>query len=66
MARAEQGFAERARDKYVSILTIGDDHVNNHLSDKFVPLCYVSYFINSDRRKLTARYICRTFYTFGN
>jgi len=32
-------------------------HADNNLSDKFVPPCHVGYFINGDRRKLTARYI---------
>ena len=50
-------------DKYVPILTIINGHVVNHFSDKCVPLCYVSYFINDDERKLTAVYIFRTFYT---
>ena len=53
-------------DKYVSMLTIKDDHVDNHFSDKFVPMCHVSYFINSNRRKLSTEYICHTFYTFGD
>ena len=33
------------------------------LSDKFVPMCHVDYFINDDKQKLTDEYICRTFYT---
>ena len=49
-----------------NMLTIRDGHVDNHFNDKFVPLCRVGYFINGDRRKLTARYICHTFYTFGD
>jgi len=48
-------------DKYALMLAI---HVDNHFSDKFVPLCHVDYFINGDERKLTAGYICCTFYTF--
>ena len=40
-------------DKYVPMLAIKDGHVDNHFSDKFVPLCHVAYFINDDRRKLT-------------
>jgi len=38
-----------------------DDHLDNHLSDKFVSLCHIGYFINHDRQKLTTEYICRTF-----
>ena len=37
-------------------------HVNNHFSDNFVFLCHIDYFINDNERKLTAGYICRTFY----
>jgi len=37
-------------DKYALMLAI---HVDNHLSDKFVPMCHVGYFINGDRQKLT-------------
>ena len=48
------------------MLIIRDDHVDNHFSYKFIPLCHINYFINGDERKLTAEYICRTFYTFGN
>jgi len=48
------------------MLIIRDGHVNNHFSDKFVPMCYVGYFINNDKRKLTVGYICHTFYTFGD
>ena len=48
-------------DKYALMLTI---HVDNYFIDKFVPPCLIDYFINSDRRKLTARYIYHTFYTF--
>ena len=51
-------------DKYDPILTIRDGHVGNHFSDKFVPKCHVGYFINGDRQKFTARYICHTFYIF--
>jgi len=43
------------------MLTIRDDHVDNHFSDKFVSLCHVGYFINDDRRKLTVGYICCIF-----
>ena len=39
--------------------------VGNYFSDKFVPPCYVSYFINTDGRKLMFEYICRTFYIFN-
>ena len=60
----KQGFAGRAPDKYVPMLTIRDDNVNNNFSDKFLPLSHVDYSINSDGRKLIAGYICRTFYTF--
>ena len=45
-------------------MAIKDDHIENHFSDKFVPLCYVGYFINGDGRKLKSGYICHTFYTF--
>ena len=51
-------------DKYVHMLTIKDDHVDGHFSDKFVFLCHVRYFINGDGRKLTAKYIYHIFYTF--
>ena len=53
-------------DKYALMLAIRDDHLDNHFTNKFVPLCHVHYFINSDGQKLTVRYICRTFYTFGD
>ena len=46
------------------MLAIRDGHADNHFSDTFVPPCHVSYFINGDKRKLTGRYICHTFYTF--
>ena len=46
-------------DKYVP-MTIRDDHVHNYFNDKFVPLCYVGYFINGDGWKLTDEYICHT------
>ena len=46
------------------MLTIRDDQASNHFSDKSIPLCHVDYFINEDKQKLTAGYICRTFYTF--
>ena len=42
------------------------DYIDNHFNNKFVPLCHVGYFINSDGWKLTVRYICRIFYTFGD
>ena len=35
-------------DKYVPMLTIRNDHINNHFSDKFIPLYHISYFINDD------------------
>jgi len=44
-------------DKYVPILTIRDDYVDNHFSDKFVSICHVDYFINGDGRKLTVGYL---------
>ena len=47
-------------------LAIRDDHVDNHLNDKFVPMCHVYYFINGDGQKLMTEYICRTFYTSKN
>ena len=43
------------------MLTTRDDHVDDHFSDKFVPMCHVDYFINSDGWKLMARYICCIF-----
>ena len=46
------------------MLATRDDHVDNYFSDKFVPQCHINYFISGDRWKLTARYICHTFYTF--
>ena len=45
------------------MLTIRNDHIDNHFSDKFVSLWHLDYFINGDGQKLTAEYICRTFYT---
>ena len=33
------------------MLTIKDDHVDNHFSDKFIPPCHVGYFINGDGQK---------------
>jgi len=55
-------------DKYTPILTIRDCHVSNHFNDKFkfIHLYHVGYFINGDGGELTAGYICRTFYTFGD
>ena len=42
-----------------------DDHVvDNHLSDKFISLSHVCYFINDAGRKLTIVYICHIFYIF--
>ena len=46
------------------MLTIRDGHIDNYFSDKFVPLCHATYFINGGGRILTVEYICRTFYTF--
>ena len=51
-------------DKYVPMVTIKDDHVDNHYTDKFVHLCHVDYFINGDGQKITTGYIYHTFYTF--
>lgn len=45
------------------MLTIIDDHVVNHFTDKFVFPCHVDYLINGNRRKLTDGYIYFTFYT---
>lgn len=45
----KQGFAERARDKYVPMLVSRDTHVGNHF-DKFIPLCQVGYFIEGDEQ----------------
>ena len=53
-------------DKYVYMQIIRDYHVDNHFNTKFVSQCHVGYFINGDGRKLTARYICHTFYTLGD
>ena len=39
------------------MLTIRYDYVDNHFIDKFVPLYHLGYFIKSDGRKLTAKYI---------
>ena len=30
------------------MLTIRDEYIDNHFSDKFVHLCYIGYFINGD------------------
>ena len=46
-------------DKYVLMLSIRDDHIKHHFSEKFVSLCQVEYFIN-------AIYISRMFYIFGD
>ena len=46
------------------MLAIRNGHVSNHFIDKFIHLCHVGYFINSDERKLMVRYISRNFYTF--
>ena len=35
-------------DKCVLMLTIRDEHVDNHFSDKFIHMCHVDYFINDD------------------
>ena len=40
------------------MLTIRDDHVGNYFNNKFIPLYHVGYFINGDRRKLIAEYVC--------
>ena len=53
-------------DKYVLMLKIRNDQVDNHFNDKFVPLCHVGYFIKGNGRKLTTRYIYCTFYTLKN
>ena len=45
------------------MLAIGDYHIDNYFSDKFVPMCHVDYFINGDEQKLTIGYICRIFYS---
>jgi len=39
--------------------------VGNHLNDKFVSSCHVGYFINGDRRKLTAWHIFVLFTLYG-
>ena len=51
-------------NKYVPMMTIRFGHVDNHFSDKFIPLCHVDYFINADRQKLMVVYICHTFLHF--
>ena len=30
------------------MLTIKDDHIDNHFNDNFVYLCHVGYFINGE------------------
>jgi len=50
-------------DKYAPMLTIRDDHVDNHFNGKFV---HIGYFINDERHTLVVRCIYCTFYTFGN
>ena len=62
----KQKVKKKLYEKYVPMLVIRDDHVDNHLSEKFVSLCHVGYFINDDGWKLTTEYICHTFYTFGD
>ena len=46
------------------MLTIRDDYLDNYLSDKFVYLCHVDWFINNDGRKL-AGYICHLLHFRG-
>ena len=46
------------------MLAIRNDHIDNHFSDKFVPLCHVNYFINDDRCKLTVGCIFIVLFTF--
>ena len=65
-AEWEDEKSKNLYDKYAPMLAIRDDHIDNHLSDKFVLLCHVGYFINDDGWKLTVGYICRTFYTLGD
>jgi len=48
------------------MLTIRNDHVDNHLNDKFIHLYRIDYFINNNKQKLIMRYIYRTFYIFRN
>ena len=49
------------------MLIIRDDQIDHHhFSDKFISLYHINYFINDDKRKLTAEYICYIFYTFEN
>ena len=36
--------------KYISILIIRDDHVDNHYNDKFISLYHINYFINYDKQ----------------
>jgi len=47
------------------MLTIRNSHVDNYVSDKFVPLYHIGYFINDMERKLMVEYIYYIFYTFG-
>ena len=34
--------------KYISMPAIRDDYVDNHFTNKFIPLCHIDYFINGD------------------
>ena len=63
-AEWEDKKSKKYYDKYTLMLTIRDDHVDNHFSDKFVLSYYVGYFINGDGQKLTPEYIYHYFYTF--
>ena len=53
LADWEDKKSKKYYDKYVLMLAI---HIDNHSSDKFVPPCHGSYFINGNRQKLTAWY----------
>lgn len=39
--------------------------VTNYFNDKFIYLCHVGYFIDTDELKLTAEYIYHTFFIFS-
>ena len=44
------------------MLVIRDDHVDNHFSDKFVPICHVGYFFNGNRQVNSRIYLLHFFH----
>ena len=52
-------------DKYILMLTIRNNQVDNYFSDKFISLCHVDYFTNDDRWKVNSQLYLSHFLHFS-